>query len=190
MAGRPRPLWGWHKLDRKWAERLVAHAHVAPSELVLDVGAGTGVITEILVATGARVIAVELHHGRAQRLEVLFARRVRVVEADAGDLRLPRRPFKVVANPPFAIADRLMRRLVSSGTRLTEGCLILPRPVAHRWAGVAAPGIGRWGAAYVVEMVATVPRRAFVPAPPRDAALVYLRRRRLRGPSEGGRLRS
>jgi 23S rRNA (adenine-N6)-dimethyltransferase len=57
-----------------------------------------------LVAAGARVVAVELHPVRCASLRRRFAQdRVVVVRADARDLRLPRRPFRVVANPPFVV---------------------------------------------------------------------------------------
>ncbi len=101
---RARPRWGWHRLHRSWARRVVADAGVMPGELVLDIGAGYGSLTQALVDAGARVVAVELQRQRAQVLRERFAGLpVTVVQADACDLRLPRRPFRVVDNPPFAV---------------------------------------------------------------------------------------
>lgn len=41
--GRADPCpWGWHALDRRWAELIVTEARIAPGTLVVDVGAGTG----------------------------------------------------------------------------------------------------------------------------------------------------
>ena len=88
---------------RRGPTRVVADAGVRPGDLVLDIGAGTGAVTAPLVAAGARVIAVELHPERVAMLRERFAGDdVTVVRADVADLRLPRRPFRVVANPPFA----------------------------------------------------------------------------------------
>ena len=98
---RSRRAWGWHPLTDEWAARIVADAAVLPGELVLDIGAGRGPLTAELVERGARVIAVELHPGRAEHLRQRFAGQpVTVVQADAVSLRLPRRPFRVVASPP------------------------------------------------------------------------------------------
>lgn len=109
--------WGWHQLDASWADRLVAEAGVRPGQLVVDVGAGTGAVTTALVAARARVVAVELHHERATALRRRFpTHKVIVVEADAADLRLPRRAYRVVANPPYAITSPLLRRLLQPGT--------------------------------------------------------------------------
>ena len=65
---------------------------------------------------GARVIAVELHPERVAHLRRRFGAPVRVVRADASDLRLPRQPFRVVANPPFAVTTQL--RPPAARTRL------------------------------------------------------------------------
>ena len=99
--------WGFHQLDPRWAQRLVADADISPGAVVLDVGAGTGAITDPLVRRGARVVAIEVHPGRARLLRQRFGSAIVVVQADAADLRLPRHPYDVVANPPFGITTGL-----------------------------------------------------------------------------------
>jgi 23S rRNA (adenine-N6)-dimethyltransferase len=128
-------FWGWHRLDDIAARRLVAEAGISAGDLVLDIGAGTGALTAPLVHAGARVVAVELHAGRARALRQRFDRDpVTVVQTDAMDLRLPTRPFRVVANPPFASITSIMRRLLGSRT-LVRADLVVPRHVAARWSG-------------------------------------------------------
>lgn len=157
----------------------MAAAGVRPGELVLDVGAGAGVLTDALLAAGASVVAVELHRRRAAALRARFSGgRVTVVEADAADLWLPRRPFRVVANPPFAIVKPLLTRLLSAGSRLYAADLVVPRHVARQWAETADAGRARWSQRFALGLGPTVPRRAFVPPPPRDAKLLVVRRRR------------
>ena len=178
MVGDSRPRWGWHRLERRWAVRLVADAGVRPGELVLDIGAGGGVVTQALLDAGAKVVAVELHPRRAQRLRARFAGcPVTVVQADAADLRLPRRPFRVVSNPPFAVLRPLLRRLLGPGSRLTTAHLVVPRHVARRWCAPSAPGRGRWGPAFTVTLGRPVPRQAFVPSPPQAAVVLVVCRR-------------
>jgi 23S rRNA (adenine-N6)-dimethyltransferase len=169
--------WGWHQLDSQWAATLVADAQISPGDLVIDVGAGTGVITQQLVDRGARVLAVELHPGRATSLRQQFARHhVTVIVADAADLRLPRRPFRVVANPPFSATTGLLRRLTAPGSRLVRADLIVPWHVARRWATGDPPGSRRWRREYVAIEGRSLPRSAFAPPAPNGVAVLTIRR--------------
>lgn len=167
--------WGWHRLDDCAAAALVGRAGIRPGDLVIDVGAGDGALTAPLVDAGARVVAIELHPGRARHLRDRFAGApVRVVQADAADLHLPRQPFRVVANPPFAVTTALLRRLLSSRSSLQAAHLIVPDHVAARWAAGRGPGAGAWD----VENAGHLPRSAFRPPPPAPVALLVVRRPR------------
>jgi 23S rRNA (adenine-N6)-dimethyltransferase len=177
VAGRSRPFWGWHRLDRSWAIRLVADAEIRPGALVVDIGAGTGVLTDALLGCGAHVVAVELHRQRVHFLKQRYAgQAVTVVHADAGDLRLPRRRFLVVANPPFVIVPALLRRLLASGSRLEAAHLVVSRYALRRWTSPRAPGAGRWRREFDVCAGRTLPRSAFLPPSPRDAKVLIVRR--------------
>jgi 23S rRNA (adenine-N6)-dimethyltransferase len=171
--------WGWHRLAPTWAQRVVADAGIRPGDLVLDIGAGTGALTAPLIAAGARVVAVELHPRRLAVLRERFAdAAVTVVRADAAELRLPRRSFRVVASPPFAVTSAILRRLLAPGSRLVRADLVVQRAAAHRWADGRAPGAGRWGRDYAVGLGRPVPRRAFTPAPAVDCTTLVVERRR------------
>lgn len=165
--------WDWYRLEPEWAELLVDAVGIRRGELVVELGAGDGALTVPLAAAGASVIAVELHPGRAERLRGrVVGLDVRVVERNALDFRYPRRRLRVVANPPFGIASTVIRAALGPPS-VAAIDVLLPRPVAQRWANGSARATrrfrGRVGPAF--------PRRAFTPEPTLDCRLLQLRRR-------------
>jgi 23S rRNA (adenine-N6)-dimethyltransferase len=171
--------WGWNRLDPQWARRVVDAAEVRPGELVVDLCAGTGALTAPLVAAGARVIAVELHPRRAAQLRSRFAdREVRVLELDALAFRPPRRPFRVVASPAYAITTPLLRHLFARGTGLVAADLVLQRAAVDRFTGGRVAAARRWERAFALEGGLRLPRAAFRPQPTVDSAVLVARRRR------------
>jgi 23S rRNA (adenine-N6)-dimethyltransferase len=175
-AGPSRRAWGWHRLADDWAARIVAEAGVRPGELVLDIGAGEGALTAHLVRAGARVVAVELHPVRAARLAARFPQAT-VVRSDVRDLRLPHRPFRVVASPPYSITATLLTLLLAPGTRLIAADVVLQRAVVRKYADGSAPGTARWARTFRARPGLPVPRHAFRPSPQVDSAVLLLRRR-------------
>jgi 23S rRNA (adenine-N6)-dimethyltransferase len=178
VSGASPNRWGFHRLTDRWARRLVAEAHIQRGDLVLDVGAGSGAITSPLVRAGARVVAVELHGKRARELRARFADdQVKVVQADASDLRLPGRPFRIVANPPFGISTALLRRVLAPGSQLVTADIVLPLHVARRWMSPRAPGARRWLRSFDTAVVARLPPHAFCPVAPMDIVVFRVSRR-------------
>ncbi len=145
---------------------------------MLDVGAGDGALTRHLVSAGAAVVAVELHPRRAATLRQLFADApVTVVQVDVRDLLLPRRAFRVVASPPYAVTSELLRLLLARGSRLVDARLVLQRAAAQRLAAGRASGAGRWEGRWELEVGRSVPRAAFRPPPRVDSVVLEVRRR-------------
>jgi 23S rRNA (adenine-N6)-dimethyltransferase len=105
---------------------------------------------------------------------------VKVVRADIRDLRLPTRPFRVVANPPFAGISAILVRLTSSGSRLARADLVVPRSVALVW----QRRLARPHSAWLVSALTPIPRSAFTPRPRIDTCIMRIERH---GPQPAGR---
>lgn len=170
---KPRRRWGSHRLGPGFAEGIVETASIRPGELVLDLGAGTGALTRPLARRSAQVIAVELHPGRAEGLRAgtRSTPQVTVLEQDLLTVPLPRRRFRVVANPPYAVAAALVRRITARDSHLVRADLVLPRWQVRRYG--ADPPRG-----WIAQLGRHVPASAFRPPPRADSAVLILLRRR------------
>jgi 23S rRNA (adenine-N6)-dimethyltransferase len=162
----PRRYWGFHRLQPDAARHVVGRAGIRRGDLVVDLGAGDGVLTAALVAAGARVIAVELDPARLATLRRRFADDpVTVVGSDISTLRLPRRPYRVVANPPWSLAETVRASLLRSPT-LVRADLVLPRWLVRRWAQRDRR----------IEIGASLRAESFLPAAPTGAGVAVIRR--------------
>lgn len=92
------------------------------------------------------------------------------MRADAARLRLPSRPFRVVASPPYRITAGLLGLLLAPGSRLIAADLVLQRAVVRKHASRRVRG-------FRLSMGPAVPRRAFRPPPKVDSAVLIVRRR-------------
>jgi len=169
--------------DPQLLEAFLDDAEVAAGERVLEVGAGAGTLTERLLARGAEVVAAEIdpillahlrERGTHPRLTLHAGDALGVGESlapalesalSAGD-----RPFRLVANLPYAIATPLVMRLVARAPRLAGIAVLVQTEVAERW--VAQPGGKEYGAASVLLAIAgsgriarRVSGRLFTPVP-------------------------
>jgi 23S rRNA (adenine-N6)-dimethyltransferase len=153
-----------------------------PGSLVLDLGAGGGILTRALADAGAHVRAVEVDSVALRELHARFDQdpRVEVVEGDATVLPLPAEPFGVVANLPFAAGTAILRRLVGDPrVPLTQLDAIVEWGLAAKRTAVwPATQLGcAWGAWYELSLVRRVPRACFAPPPSVDAAVLRALRR-------------
>jgi len=162
----------------KLAAELVRAARIQPNDLVLDLGAGTGVLTAALAHCGVRVVAVEIDRELASRLR----RRLPDIEvqvADALQVPLPREPFKVVANLPFDGATAILRRLLDPRVPLISGDVIVQWELACKRSAVwPSTQLGSYcGAWFELSVVRRLPRSVFAPQPTVDAGVLRIVRR-------------
>jgi len=150
---------------------------VGPGDLVLDIGAGNGLISTVLARRGARVQAIERDPGLAERLRAKFATwpSVTVVEADVLAMPWPAEPFCVVANIPFGITTKILRRLLDAAG-LARADMIVQAEVARK-RGTGGRGTllnACWEPWFEFGTGARIPAAAFRPRPRVDAAVLIV----------------
>jgi 16S rRNA (adenine1518-N6/adenine1519-N6)-dimethyltransferase len=173
--------------DRKLLAEIARLAGVKPTDGVLEIGAGTGSLTEALAERAAKVVAVEIDPGLVEALRLRFrsSSRVEVVKSDilkadleaiaAGPLR--HLAVRAVGNIPYYITAPIIARLIEHRRLFCDFTLLMQREVADRVC--ARPGSKGCGAISALvwyhtipEHLLLVPRTAFRPPPGVDSVLV------------------
>jgi 16S rRNA (adenine1518-N6/adenine1519-N6)-dimethyltransferase len=173
-------------LDENLVEVAVREGRVSPTDVVLEVGAGLGVLTVALARAAAWVHAVEIDRRLAPALEEVLCGVANVSLRYEDALRLPLEdlrppPTRLVANLPYSIATPLVLDSLWRLPAVSRWAVMVQRDVADRW--LAAPGGRRYGAPSVLVQLSTRPtfrravgREVFAPRPRVDSALVALER--------------
>lgn len=113
---------------------LIGHSNLKKRDLVIEIGAGSGVITSALSARVRQVIAMEPDHATAMKLRENLAKRkienVQVVEKDFLEMELPSEPYKVFSNPPFHLSSAIVHKLIEAENPPESFYLILQKQFA------------------------------------------------------------
>ena len=164
-------------------QKIVAAADIAPQETVLEIGAGTGTLTQALLNGGAPVIAVETD-GRllpllratlpdTPQLRLLHAD---ILTLDLAELLAPH-PWLCVANLPYFITGAILRHLLQC--RHKARCLVLTLQLEVAQRLVAGPGdlgllavsVQFYGRPHIVGRLRPA---AFWPRPEVDSAVIRI----------------
>ena len=113
---------------------LIGHSNIKKRDLVVEIGAGSGVITTALSKKAARVIAIEPDLETAKKLRENLKKQqiqnVEVVEKDFLDYDLPAESYKVFANPPFHLSSKIVHKLIEAKNPPEAFYLILQKQFA------------------------------------------------------------
>ncbi len=196
-----RPKLGQHFLrDRRFQRRIVGSLAIRPNDLVLEIGAGRGAITELLSGRAQQVVALEIDWelARALREKLSSKKGIEVLEADVlqSDLAVLCRAYNqeqcyVFGNLPYYITSPILHHLLDFDRQIQGMGLVVQREVSERLC--ALPGSRAYGYFTVLTQLSANPRfefgippGAFSPPPKVDSALVtfQMKPERIRFPAE------
>ena len=183
-------------IDPNMLDSLVRSAGVVEGDTILEIGPGTGTLTERMLAAGARVQAIELDHRLAGYLrDERFKddKAFSLLEADACrtdlDSLMGEAPFRCVANLPYSCSSQLLASLTSMTNQPQDIHVLLQKEMADRLtakAGTKEYGVltVRLGLLYEISTVKTIPKNVFFPPPEVVSAFVRMRLRPKRPPRD------
>ncbi|HNA24792.1 MAG TPA: 16S rRNA (adenine(1518)-N(6)/adenine(1519)-N(6))-dimethyltransferase RsmA [Solirubrobacterales bacterium] len=171
--------------DPNLLDAIVRDAGLSPEDVVLEVGAGEGVLTERLAEVASQVHVIELDRGLEPGLSGVIGRpNVNLVWADAVkyDLAgLDPAPTRMVANLPYAVATPVILRSAFELPSIESWSVMVQKEIGDRLR--AGPGSKTYGAPSVliqltgeVRQVRKVSRTVFKPQPRVDSAIIRIDR--------------
>ncbi len=177
-------------VDRGVLASIVEAAELRPTDDVLEIGPGPGVLTAALADRARAVTAVEIDERMVAVLRDTLGERsnLRIVRADALEIDLyglgERRPTRIVANLPYQITTPLLERFLADARRPALVVVLVQEEVARRMVASESnertPRERGFLSVFVqsfadASIVRRVPPRAFRPAPRVSSAVVALR---------------
>ena len=124
--------------NRALVANLVRNSSIDKNDLVLEIGPGKGIITEKLLQSSGQVIAVEIDKFWYGYLFKKFGhlKNLNLFQADFLKFPLPKQEYKVLANIPFAIEGKIIRKLLTAANPPADCYLIIRKQLAYRLAGI------------------------------------------------------
>lgn len=177
-------------IDQNTVEKIVRTSNVSKDSIVLEVGPGLGSLTLALMATGAKVIAVEIDERLAELLpntakaKGFGESQLIVINKDALEISKSdvNNPDVLVANLPYNVSVPVIIHILESFPSIKNYLVMVQSEVADRLA--ASPGSRTYGSPSVklqwyaeVSKAGSISRNVFWPVPNVDSDLVQLHRR-------------
>lgn len=188
----PRKSWGQNFLHaREILAEITAAAEAGPGRTVVEIGAGLGTLTAHLLATGARVEAIERDRDLCEVLRVELGEDPNFVLHEADAVRFDYAALAeariaageptptIVGNLPYQLTGALLFALLDQHARTGPWIVMIQREVADRLC--APPGSKRYGGITAalgrvrsISRVVAVSRGCFLPPPRVDSAVIRL----------------
>lgn len=176
---------------------IIETAELRPDELVLEIGPGKGALTEKILESGTKLLAIEKDTELITLLQKKFAEEIcdgqfelinmDILEFDENILRKKSAKYKLIANIPYYITGQIIRKFLSAENQPEKSVLLVQKEVAQRI--ISRPDqngtdknpknkeslLSLSVKAYSEpKYVKTVPAGSFVPAPKVDSAIIAL----------------
>jgi len=162
--------------------KIVSAANLDPTDHVLEIGPGLGVLTMELATRATQVTAVEIDAQLAEILRTSMPPNVEIINDDVLKIdfsNIINGPVKVVANLPYYITSPVIFGLLEQGLNISNMVVMVQKEVADRFLatpatkayGIPTVALAYWGRA---SLVANVPPHSFHPRPDVHSAVIKI----------------
>lgn len=164
--------------SEKALSSIVRAAELKESDTVLEIGPGSGALTDWLLAHAGKVVAVEKDDELFKKLgETYLDPKLELVHADVLEYEPPIEPYKLVANIPYNITGAILEKFLSAEYQPERMVLLVQKEVAERIVAknskesILSISVKIYGKPRYVERVLA---GSFVPRPKVDSAIIAI----------------
>lgn len=201
MHVKPKKRLGQNFLvDKNIRDKIIGNILLENDDICLEIGSGTGVLTELLAQKAAKVYAVEIDRGLFQMLKEKLTpyKNVVLIEGDILKVKLGkylgRKRAKVIGNIPYYISTPILELLICLRRNIDTVYLTVQKELARRI--TASPGSKEYGSLSLFvqyycepEIIFDIKKTSFFPQPKVDSSFLRLRiKRRLLPKAEDEKL--
>ena len=177
-----RAALGQHFLKNNHYARILAESvHASVGDTILEIGPGKGILTRELLATGARVIAIERDPLLVHTLMMdILNPSLEVVEGDVREFDptnygLQAGSYALAANIPYYITGEIIRMFLTTDSQPHTMALLIQKEVARRIIDTKESLLSLSVKVYgTPKIIATVSRGNFSPPPQVDSAIIAI----------------
>ncbi len=162
-------------IDKNIAEKIVNLLDIGEDDIVLEIGAGRGALTELIAESGARLFAFEIDRKLTKKLIEIFQNHQNVEILNVDFLKVnpeqhcPGR-FKLIGNIPYDITSPLLEWIHENRKAVSIAVITAQKELAERI--VSPPGSKNWAPISIftqcffdIGIAFDIPPSAFYPAP-------------------------
>jgi 23S rRNA (adenine-N6)-dimethyltransferase len=165
--------------NKRNLEKIIKSINFKPKDIIIDIGAGEGIISKELSKYSEKILAYEKDSELANVLKQKMEDypQVDVINKDFLESELPEKSFKVFANIPFSITTEIITKITDINSKFTEGYLFLQKEAADRFVGepkntqIATILSSR----YEIKIIERFNQKDFIPQPSVDIVLLKLK---------------
>lgn len=179
---------------------IVGAGDISKKDTVLEIGPGTGALTEMLLATSCQLVAIEKDDDLYELLQEQFQKEIlagqlTLIHGDIMNFEIGspdtsvgtptlRRGYKLVANIPYNITGAILKKFLESDYQPEKMVLLVQKEVAKRIMGVRKHGVSTLGKESILSIsvkaygtpryIETVKAGSFAPMPKVDSAIIAI----------------
>ena len=164
-------------------KELIGHSSIKPTDIVYDIGAGSGTISSVLAGRAKKVVAIELEPRMVEKLKENMRpyQNVEVVHTDFLTMKLPDGPYKIFSNIPFHISSPIVHKITEAANPPLAAYLIVQKQFAHKLLPNSDRFTGQLGMVigplFAVRIRSRLERTDYFPHPNVDTVMIEILKR-------------